>query len=657
MIKQLHRAHYLFLLHHDVTLETLYQRIGRAPFCARLDRFWRKFAWNWDVLLNGNPAVEVYDGIKLSAGGELGIGVGEEEWGSGEREVLEDFVSRTDGLVDLVVSRFGEPSMDAGLSPWLGSGVYPRPSDGIIFSGVGAISRESLVRVSHWIEWIYTYGDSAYGASEDPTAPRRRKQKRRQRGRLPVRGSPGSSQPDQSLPPGIPRPLVVGTPQRAQSAERKDSPQPSDNNSPARSEQSNDRSGLRPDVFMKYLTLGYGSWLTGTPSSHPRVSALKDDAESSDTREDSGESTVEQSKPNVQQIGKFVVGLRDDNDREASAQSPEGIPEGSPSRQVDRRILHVRLTSTTETKELQAIVYAVSTYLQPPTTSEKPPYLTKQNQPFIFTFLFDPQTPSPADPSLYQSISHQLLPLQKPLSKSTSPTTAAARIATDETTTTTTVPPVYDLIYDPTSLTIRSSIPNIPDLAAPTATPDTTSMQQPWPRIECINIHHQLMGTYIDTRARPREIERTSKTSRGWWIVWVRMASTDAATDLAAESNANNDKEEVRSTTSASVQSSSPQEAFLVRKSTDSYASSSTTAPNSNSPGKIHSRGLSTGSAAVSFFRDLGGAPMASSAAGGGQGSGGGSSSAELDTGPGRLVEGLGIDARRYLERLMGLNR
>ena len=387
MIKQLRRAHYLFLLHHDVTLETLYQRIGRAPFCARLDRFWRKFAWNWDVLLNGNPAVEVYDGIKLSAGGELGIGVGEEEWGSGEREVLEDFVSRTDGLVDLVVSRFGEPSMDAGLSPWLGSGVYPRPSDGIIFSGVGAISRESLVRVSHWIEWIYTYGDSAYGASEDPTAPRRRKQKRRQRGRLPVRGSPGSSQPDQSLPPGIPRPLVVGTPQRAQSAERKDSPQPSDNNSPARSEQSNDRSGLRPDVFMKYLTLGYGSWLTGTPSSHPRVSALKDDAESSDTREDSGESTVEQSKPNVQQIGKFVVGLRDDNDREASAQSPEGIPEGSPTRQVDRRILHVRLTSTTETKELQAIVYAVSTSLPPTPNHKRETPISNQAEPTIHLHL------------------------------------------------------------------------------------------------------------------------------------------------------------------------------------------------------------------------------------------------------------------------------
>lgn len=369
MIQQLRRAHFLFLLHHDVTLETLYQRVGRTTFCARLDRFWKKFAWNWDVLLNGNPAVEVYDGIKLSAGGELGIGVGEEEWGSGEREVLEDFVSRTDGLVDLVVSRFGDPSTNAaGLSaPWLGSGVYSRPSDGIIFSGVGAVSKESLVRISHWIEWVYTYGENAYGASDDPTAPRRRKQKRRQRGRLSIRGSPGSGsgQVEQSLPPGIPRPLVVGTPLPDQSSDRKDSPQPSDNSSPGRSEQSNDRSSLRPDVFMKYLTLGYGSWIMATPTSHPRVSALKEDAESSDSKDDTDESTPEQNKSDIQQqIGRFIVGLRDDNDREPSAQSPEGIPESTPNRHIDRRILHVRLaSSTTEAKELQAVVYAVS---QPP---------------------------------------------------------------------------------------------------------------------------------------------------------------------------------------------------------------------------------------------------------------------------------------------------
>ena len=52
--------------------------------------------------------MDIYGGIKLAAGGELGMGVGEEEWGSGEREVLEHFQSRTEGLVDLMVSRFGD---------------------------------------------------------------------------------------------------------------------------------------------------------------------------------------------------------------------------------------------------------------------------------------------------------------------------------------------------------------------------------------------------------------------------------------------------------------------------------------------------------------------------------------------------------------------
>ena len=73
-------------------------RVGRLLFCSLLERYWTRFATEWDVLLHGNPAVEMYDGIKLANGGELGVGVGEEEWGSGEREVLEDFVRRTGWL-------------------------------------------------------------------------------------------------------------------------------------------------------------------------------------------------------------------------------------------------------------------------------------------------------------------------------------------------------------------------------------------------------------------------------------------------------------------------------------------------------------------------------------------------------------------------------
>lgn len=224
------------------------------------------------VLLNGNPAVDIFNGIKLAAGGELGVGVGEEEWGSGEREVLEDFVSRTNGLVDLVVSRFGDaqappegkPSAkdsERDHLPWLGSDQCPQPSDGVIFSGVGAISRSSLCRVSHWMEWIYRYGDAAYGVGENPSSIRRRKQRRRVRPSAPASTPPSevpnrttseSPAPGRRSSPRIPPPLVTASP-----------PQPPKTDGLSREqrdESTEDSSTLfGTETLMKYLTLGYGS--------------------------------------------------------------------------------------------------------------------------------------------------------------------------------------------------------------------------------------------------------------------------------------------------------------------------------------------------------------------------------------------------------------
>lgn len=72
-----------------------------------------------------------------------------------------------------------------------------------------------------------------------------------------------------------------------------------------------------------------------------------------------------------------------------------------------------------------------------------------------------------------------------------------------------------------------------------------------------------------------------------------------------------------------------PQEAFLIRKASDYVAPAD------------HSR---SSSSAARFFRDLGGSsPSRSSSRG--------------DTAPGKIVEGLGLDARRYIENLLSLNR
>jgi hypothetical protein len=146
-------------------------------------------------MLHGNPVVNVYGGIKLAASGELGVGVGEEDRGSGEREVLEGFVGRIEGLVDIVVSKFGDedpdpdegrklkegqpPSRKPPRQPWLGTGVEPAPEDGAIFLGVGALSRKSLRDITHWMEDVYSWGSRAYGVKDNPTSTRKGRRRTR----------------------------------------------------------------------------------------------------------------------------------------------------------------------------------------------------------------------------------------------------------------------------------------------------------------------------------------------------------------------------------------------------------------------------------------------------------------------------------------------
>ncbi|OQD84047.1 hypothetical protein PENANT_c014G04955 [Penicillium antarcticum] len=587
LIQQLRRAHSIFLLHHDFMLDDLYKQAGRASFCLFLERFWDKFAWNWELLLTGNPIVEVYNGIKLSAGGELGIGVGEEEWGSGEREVLEGFVTRTEGLVDLVVSRFGDSSTQFDGSPasnrsndqglWLGSDNDPRPSDGVVFAGVGGLSRLSLAQVSQWMEWIYRFGDSTYGVGRDPTSLRRRKSKK-QRGRPPPENQP--STPDRSFTPGIPRPLIMATPQPLQEI-------PEDNEAEAGNDK-NESPGFPTETVMKYLTLGYGSAWSFSPKSAAST-PTRSSTPGQDGATSSSPAPKDGSNANPSQVdaktrnntsGRFVLGPRDDleklDDLEEGSPVP-GTENGKPKTRIVQRTLHLHMADGSNTqKKLQVVIYV--------------------NQPFMFTFLFDPETQSLASPSLYSSMHHQLGPLQKPLLSSTSPKMAATRISMSEASPdpskrfSTRSQPVYDLVYDPSNLTIRSSIPNIPSLNLPNSpqpqsparspSPSTSPSPspQPWSRLESLAIHHRLLSTYTDTRSRPQELERTSKTNRGWWVVWVRIPQSQSQI-----------QQQPLSTTSSSVALSSlindedsftpnpspPQEAFLVRKASD-YVSPAT---------------------------------------------------------------------------------
>lgn len=345
LVKQLTRANSVFLLHHGPTLGGLFEKLGRAKFCNTLDRFWTKFATHWDVLLHGNPAVDIFGGMKLAAGGELGMGVGEEEWGSGEREVLEDFARRTEGLVDLMVSRFGESSPlqvqtskpaensssahTSGSEPWIGRGKEVGTGDGVVFSGVGSLSRRSLRDISHWVEDIYAFGEYAYGVRDSPTADRRRRRRKKQEAseasqsevdtkNIQTHKSPHSATRSRR-PPSIPPPIFKAV---ESSLDKASNAVDASGNAQINRAGSNKATLGDNETWVKYLTLGYGTAWGGKRSESVERNTS---AQAHDQREPFAEVPMRyvEPEPDVDRIeeklkrqvelensGYFIIGLR-----------------------------------------------------------------------------------------------------------------------------------------------------------------------------------------------------------------------------------------------------------------------------------------------------------------------------------------------------------
>jgi hypothetical protein len=743
LLQQLLRAHSLFLLHHAAKLEELYHRVGRSIFTSLLERYWTSFARDWDVMLHGNPVADIYNGIKLAAGGELGIGVGEEEWGSGEREVLEDFVTRTDGLMDLIVSRFGDaPTLNgvespakasegesSKLPPWLGTDADPRSTDGVIFSGTGAISRRSLATVSQWMEAIFKSEEGTYGVGENPNNRHRHKRRkmgfkksstedpsalRLAEGRFNDKGEL-SSDPDlrreamkrNAAPPGIPPSLV---PILGNASDNAVSNVNGDTNSAfgARTTASatdQDSSLFDAEKMMGYLKLGYGSSWTLSAKGLPGNKVMErnpqsdepnnmQDGTSSDKHDSTqpGLSPLQEVDPAPevsdtddspfiqrleQSIGKFIIGLAGDLENTEFGDDGQGETEGDQEQTPQRlflRILTVEMTQSrmgrrrhSKASEFSGVGSA-STYSQgdePPTSAsasvdgarsiinhQKVQVAVYVHQPFIFVFLFQLHTPSLTMPSFYRSIHHRLGPLQKPLLASTDPGKVALRMAdamgeSSSTTTTTTTTggakqrtagqTIYDIIYDPIRLTVRTSIPNIPipgslaaeglgtitsgltisgswyTLGIPIGSTRSTSsrnisslVKSDWTRVEALNIHTQMLSTWIATR-NAAEVERTVKTGKGWWILWMQISDTSY----------NQPKKE----------------AFLVRKASDHKVSvGSSIARNTSGKWLLREQ-----------IRDSSGSSL-------------GSTKDQITTSAG-VSEGVGVDAGRWVEGLLHLSR
>ncbi|KAL9601295.1 MAG: hypothetical protein Q9219_002590 [cf. Caloplaca sp. 3 TL-2023] len=643
LLEQIIQAHQVFLLHHAQTLTQLLSRLGKPKFCLILGRFWDRFIRNWDVLLHGNPAVDIFNGLKLAAGGELGIGVGEEEWGSGEREVLEGFIGRTDGLVDLVVSRFGEtdsvaqwnrdralPEKDRSLIPaddWF-SGQDPRPSDGVIFSGVGGISRASVKYISHWVVSLFKYGPSAYGVRDNPVAANRQRRKRaefassiadprrttmnkdlRQRHR-----SPPKSTDEQFHDFGIPAPIVgssVITQNRLKQTQSNSNEGTVGKNESSHSTSTNAGSIFGTDTLMKYMTFGlYGS-KSGTPSTDTLEHSLDKDSVEQTM---GGKTPIKIYKHPLNTTntpsnppGYFMIGLQGDlNEENDSEDSSPQLDSATDREEVmekeatSSRIMIRTLVVSRVERDSAGLVNELS--LQPRETvkmsQDRLRVVVYVNRPFIFTFLFDLQTDNLAIPSFYRSLHHQLGPLQQPLLNSTSPGKVSERLseasAPKSTAATRSSLPICDLVYDPYNSTVHTTIPNIPEPGS--MMDEQAVLKSPWTRVEALSVHSQILNTYVSTRRRPFEIERTCKMNRGWWVVWMRLPHVAASQRM--------DEMVYR-------------EAFLIRKASDYEAS----------------RNKGSG------------------------GSWGRTGTPSSGWGPGKLAEGIGIDARQYIEGLVSLNR
>ncbi|KAL2175833.1 uncharacterized protein P884DRAFT_286255 [Thermothelomyces heterothallicus CBS 202.75] len=636
LLRDLLRAHALFLLHHGPSLSALYSALPRPQFGVALARYWDSFLLTWNVLLHGNPARDVLGGIKVAASGELGMGVGEEDRGSGEREVLEGMAGgAVAGLVDLVVGRFG----DAGAAEkegtrtrhaggagsggseherWLGQGTDVGAEDGAVFLGVGALSRRSLRAVTDWMEDVYTWGESAYGVSDGLAAAGSRV-KRRRRGER-------SGGVAKASPSGVGRKTQKKGKDEPGEPETGGDTSKEDRNDHTKTSAEGGEAAGGVDKMLSYLKFGYGTyWSLGTTSPASNSDAGDESAADSAAAEDA----LGRESTRTLDDGYFLLGLEE----------PKADPE-----QSDRSLQGGPATPRTVTVELEAEVSRQrnpnndgssdpdTRHASQPRTAQLRPVIYI-HRPFIYILLFQPTgSVLPSWEKLSRSLHSQLTTLHKPLLSSTAyrPEKPLPASLQSE---------IYDLVFDPKTLTIHSTIPNIPDPVfvadstpggllgpsppppPPPKSPPTTA---PWTRVEALSTHNQILNMFAGSRGEAGALERTCKTSRGWWVVWSRVLEQGqtAGADRRSPSPGGSDSgQEGANDGDGSECDSGPgvgKEIFLVRRASDQGAG----------------------------VRSVGAASYV-----------GGGASAGWAEGASRLAQGIGVDTRRYIEGLLSLNR
>ncbi|KAH0613266.1 uncharacterized protein H6S33_009646 [Morchella sextelata] len=146
------------------------------------------------------------------------------------------------------------------------------------------------------------------------------------------------------------------------------------------------------------------------------------------------------------------------------------------------------------------------------------------NHPFIFAFIFESTSAQLTSPAFYRTLHHQLAPLHGPLLKSSNlPPTAEPAKNTSSSKLLLQHPappkPPYDLLYNPTTLMIHSTVPPIPEPG-----PESSQQQHSgWTRAEAFHVHTLILGILGETMRDRAEQERSARSTRGWWINWMRL--------------------------------------------------------------------------------------------------------------------------------------
>lgn len=659
LLQDLLRAHNTFLLHHDSSMSALFLRIKRTKFTSTLCRYWDLFLSTWNVLLHGNPIQDVFGGIRVAASGELGIGVGEEDRGSGERAVLEDLVGRIDGLVDLVVSKFGDSDPDkyektgekqkdkAHEAPvqWLGTGKVPDAEDGAVFLGVGALSRKSVCDLTYWMEDMYTWGENAYGVQESPKSATRRTRRPESAKKKP--------DPPMQIPPSLFEPNRGANPARKTASPQETSPPPDPGAQDDAATAGADENGGGLDKYMDYLKLGYGKYWSLGGTSTP------DDSDSGRPNDAKGNPEQGGSPRADDDVGRFLIGLTGEveegwiEDPEERRFAPE--PEDENARNIVRTLV-VELEQQASERPYALLSRVLGSHdtdvsfddrrgesrrasfnSQDRNKTERLRVVVYVAKPFIFTLLFRVRTESLAFEGLYRSLHHQIAPLRRSLIRSTAyrldrPDMGGKASAA-----------IYDLVWDPKAKTVHSTIPNIPEAVDVYKSDDPP----PWSRVEALNTHMQILNLYKFTRLNMNELERTTKTSRGWWVVWNRILERNAEeADSSGSSSGGTERPQTQDLTGNDAGSdadgnraASSNELLVPRSSSRSLGASPE--PQVDVSKEIFLIRKASDHAGYSRGVSLSAAP----------------SGIGWTDGTSRLAQGIGVDTRKYIEGLLSLNR